>query len=48
LEKATPMSTDEDELLEGSSHRTELSRLSCQLRVGEWLANERVKIAPED
>jgi ferredoxin, 2Fe-2S len=43
-----PMSDDENDLLDGSSHRTHLSRLSCQLSVGPGLEGLRVQIAPED
>jgi ferredoxin, 2Fe-2S len=48
LAKASPVSIDEGELLDSSEHRTELSRLSCQLRVDEWLEGGRVTIAPEE
>lgn len=40
-----PMSADEDDLLDASEHRTERSRLSCQIAVFDGL---RVEIAPED
>lgn len=42
------MGVDEDELLDTSEFRTEYSRLSCQLALGEALAGLRVMIAPED
>ena len=42
------MSDDENDLLDSSSHRTRLSRLSCQLPVGPGLEGLRVQIAPED
>ncbi len=42
------LSEDEDELLSGSEHRKESSRLSCQLRISESLDGLRVTIAPED
>ena len=42
------MSGDEDDLLDGSGHRTEQSRLSCQVPVNDKLAGLRVTIAPED
>ena len=42
------MLEDEAELLEGSLHRTEISRLSCQIRFTEGLDELRVTIAPED
>ena len=43
-----PLSADEDELLDSSTHRTEQSRLSCQVRLTEALSGLRVTIAPED
>lgn len=43
-----PMGDDENDLLEGSSHRTSVSRLSCQLKCTAELAGLRVQIAPED
>lgn len=43
-----PMSEDEDELLSSSGHRTEASRLSCQIQLTEALAGLDVRIAPED
>ena len=43
-----PMSEDEDELLSSSTHRTDGSRLSCQIQVTEALAGLEVRIAPED
>ena len=42
------MSSDEDDLLDGSSHRTAGSRLSCQIPFGMALDGLRVTIAPED
>jgi ferredoxin, 2Fe-2S len=42
------MSTDEDDLLDSSSHRTARSRLSCQIRCDASLEGLRVEIAPED
>lgn len=42
------MSSDEDALLDGSAHRRENSRLSCQIRMAEKLDGLRVTIAPED
>lgn len=38
---------DEDALLDGSSHRTPASRLSCQIEMSDKLAGLRVTIAPE-
>jgi 2Fe-2S ferredoxin len=43
-----PMSADEDDLLDSSSHRQANSRLSCQIEYGEPLDGLRVTIAPED
>ena len=43
-----PPSTDESDLLEGSSHRVSNSRLSCQITFSEDLDGLRVTIAPED
>lgn len=42
------MSTDEDELLDSSSHRKSNSRLSCQIMFNAGLDGLRVTIAPED
>jgi 2Fe-2S ferredoxin len=42
------MSTDEDDLLDSSDHRTECSRLSCQLLIDDSYDGLRVVIAPED
>ncbi|WP_068083987.1 2Fe-2S iron-sulfur cluster-binding protein [Novosphingobium rosa] len=42
------MTTDEDELLDGSDHRNEQSRLSCQLIYSDAMDGLCVKIAPED
>jgi ferredoxin, 2Fe-2S len=43
-----PMSEDENDLLDGSSHRDERSRLSCQIRMSDRLSGIRVTIAKED
>jgi 2Fe-2S ferredoxin len=43
-----PISEDESDLLESSSHRDARSRLSCQIRVTEDVAGLRVTVAPED
>lgn len=43
-----PLSEDENDLLDSSDHRTELSRLSCQVPVNAALEGLRVTIAPED
>jgi 2Fe-2S ferredoxin len=39
---------DENDLLDSSSHRTEASRLSCQIKFAEALDGLKVTIAPED
>jgi ferredoxin, 2Fe-2S len=46
--KLPPLSGDEDDLLESSDHRTETSRLSCQLTMSDALDGMRVTIAEED
>lgn len=47
-DRLPPMSSDENDLLDGSSHRTERSRLSCQILFTPDLAGLTVQIAPED
>ncbi|WP_156679193.1 2Fe-2S iron-sulfur cluster-binding protein [Sphingomonas profundi] len=47
-DKLPAMSEDENDLLDSSDHRTEESRLSCQLPFGDALDGLRVTIAPED
>lgn len=42
------VSADEDDLLDSSDHRTQQSRLSCQLPFSAALDGLRVSIAPED
>jgi len=42
------MVEDENDLLDGSTHRTENSRLSCQLQLSAALDGLRMTIAPED
>ncbi len=42
------VSEDEDGLLAGSEHRSERSRLSCQIRLTDALDGLRVTIAAED
>ncbi len=46
--KLTPISEDEDCLLDGSSHRQQHSRLSCQIRMSPEFDGLRVTIAAED
>ena len=43
-----PMSWEEEMLLEGSSHFTDRSRLSCQIRLAPEHEGLRVAIAPPD
>ena len=43
-----PLSADEDELLESTSHRAATSRLSCQVALTEAHDGLRATIAPED
>jgi ferredoxin, 2Fe-2S len=43
-----PMGRDENDLLDSSEHRTQRSRLSCQIPVTEELDGLRVAIAPKD
>ncbi|SCW38055.1 ferredoxin, 2Fe-2S [Sphingobium faniae] len=43
-----PPGEDENDLLDSSDHRTEYSRLSCQVMLDDSLANMKVTIAPED
>ena len=42
------MSSDENELLDSSSHRNETSRLSCQIKLTDKLTGLKATIAPED
>ncbi|MFP5435430.1 hypothetical protein IL54_4870 [Sphingobium sp. ba1] len=44
----SPMSEDENDLLDSSEHRTAASRLSCQIVLGEGAEGLKVTIAPED
>lgn len=47
-DKLPPLSPDENDLLEGSMHRRENSRLSCQITLSVELGGLRATIAPED
>ena len=47
-EKQEPMSEDENDLLDSSDHRNELSRLSCQMQMTEALNGLKVTLAEED
>ncbi len=48
LAKTGPRNADEDDLLDTSDHKTEASRLSCQVLMSAELDGLRVTIAPED
>ena len=48
LQALPPIGTDEDDLLDTSSHRAPNSRLSCQIEFGPALDGLTVQIAPED
>jgi 2Fe-2S ferredoxin len=47
-DKLPALSEAENDLLDGSSHRNETSRLSCQLVIGDAFDGIKVTIAPED
>lgn len=47
-DRLAPISNDEDDLLDSSDHRTETSRLSCQVTIADDLDGLLVRIAPED
>ena len=47
-EKLPPMSEDENDLLDCSDHRTQQSRLSCQITFNHALEGLRVTIAVEE
>ena len=46
--KTGPRNADEDDLLDTSDHKTEVSRLSCQILYTAEMDGLRVQIAPED
>ncbi len=48
VDRLPAMSEDENDLLDGSSHRTATSRLSCQIVIGDDLDGMRATIAAED
>jgi 2Fe-2S ferredoxin len=48
IDRLKPMSRDEDDLLDTSDHRTDTSRLSCQILMSGELDGLTVRIAPED
>ncbi len=47
-DRLSPMSEDENDLLDSSSHRRPSSRLSCQVTIHAALEGLAVEIAPED
>jgi ferredoxin, 2Fe-2S len=47
-DKLSPMSEDENDLLDSSEYRNETSRLSCQLAITDATDGLKVTIAPED
>lgn len=48
VDKLPPLSADENDLLDSSSHRDEFSRLACQVPVTAALEGLKVTIAQED
>ena len=46
--KVSALSEDENDLLDSTDHRTEHSRLSCQIEITDALDGLKVTIAPED
>ncbi len=48
MDKMPKVSEDENDLLDSSDHRTEYSRLSCQIPITEALDGLKVTIAQED
>ena len=46
--KVSALSEDENDLLDSTDHRTENSRLSCQIEITDALDGLKVTIAPED
>jgi 2Fe-2S ferredoxin len=47
-DKVEKLSEDENDLLDSTDHRTERSRLSCQLHLSDAVDGLKVTIAPED
>ncbi len=47
-DQLSPMSEDENDLLDSSDKRNEFSRLSCQIKVEPAVAGLKVTIAEED
>jgi len=48
IDSLPDMSSDENDLLEGSPHRAKTSRLSCQIRLESDMDGLRITVAPED
>jgi 2Fe-2S ferredoxin len=48
LERLTPMTDAENDILDGTVHRQSSSRLSCQVEMKDDLAGLKVTMAPED
>ena len=48
FDKLPPVAPDEDDLLDSSGHRTEYSRLSCQIPITDAIEGMKVTIAEED
>ena len=48
LDRLAPLASDENDLLDSSEHRTDRSRLSCQLKFEAGMDGLEVTIAPED
>ena len=48
FDRLTPMSEDENDLLDSTSDRDATSRLSCQIQFGAALDGLKVRIAAED
>ena len=48
LDRLPPIDIDEDGMLACSSHRSERSRLACQIRFTDALAGLSLTIAPEE
>ena len=48
FDRLPAMTSDEDDLLDSSDHRTPYSRLSCQIVIEDSLDGLELQIAPED
>ena len=47
-DKVEALSEDENDLLDSTDHRTDMSRLSCQIHLSDAVSGLKVTIAPED